>query len=200
MSLNNRHKKLSIDYVLKWKTCPNNPAYIAVLLNLLHLCLHLSLNCGSHWGSADDCTTISPPFFCVLHCPLGLQACPFPDIVFLPPLFLSASSSSLFNVPCKMVLAGPDERETCLYHFILCLFTMVRRLSSWDLIACWILVGNVVFVWDVWYLMVAPHFHGSYSALLWGSMSHNHTGHRKMNVTRECVSCIMKLTEVLLLF
>ena len=37
-----------------------------------------------------------PPFFSLLHCPLGLgelQACPFPDVVF-PPLPLSALSSS----------------------------------------------------------------------------------------------------------
>ena len=54
------------------------------------------------------------PFFPVLHCPLGLaelQACPFPDVVF-PPLSLSALSSSPFNVPGKMVLARPNERET----------------------------------------------------------------------------------------
>ena len=40
-----------------------------------------------------------PPFFPVLHCPLGLgelQACPFPDVVF-PPLSLSALSSSPFH-------------------------------------------------------------------------------------------------------
>ena len=40
-----------------------------------------------------------PPFFPVLHCPLGLsklQACPFPDVVFTP-LPLSALSSSPFH-------------------------------------------------------------------------------------------------------
>ena len=40
-----------------------------------------------------------PPFFSVLHCPLGLgelQACPFPDVV-LPPHFLSALFSSPFH-------------------------------------------------------------------------------------------------------
>ena len=44
-----------------------------------------------------------PPFFPVLHCPLGLgelQACPFPDVVF-PPLPLSALSSS----PLSLCLA-----------------------------------------------------------------------------------------------
>ena len=27
------------------------------------------------------------------------------------------------------------------------------------------LVGNIVFVWDAWYLVVAPYFHGLYSSL-----------------------------------
>ena len=55
-----------------------------------------------------------------------------------------------FTVPCAMVLAKPDERETCPYHFSLYLFTMVRR-SSCGPIARWILgndflVSNTVFV------------------------------------------------------
>ena len=66
-----------------------------------------------------------------------LQARPFPDVVFRP-LFLSALSSSPFTVPCKMVLARPDERETCHYHFSLHLFMMIRR-SLCGLFACWIL-------------------------------------------------------------
>ena len=32
---------------------------------------------------------------------------------------------SPFTLPCKMILARPDERETCPYHFNLCFFTMV---------------------------------------------------------------------------
>ena len=43
-----------------------------------------------------------------------------------------------FTVPCKMVLARPDERKTCPYHCSLRLFTMVRR-SSCGPTACWIL-------------------------------------------------------------
>ena len=37
-----------------------------------------------------------------------------------------------------MVLARPDEREACPYHFSLRLYTMVRR-SSCGPIVCWIL-------------------------------------------------------------
>ena len=43
-----------------------------------------------------------------------------------------------FTIPCKMVLARPDERETRPYNCSLRLFTMVRR-SSCCLIAYWIL-------------------------------------------------------------
>ena len=42
-----------------------------------------------------------------------------------------------FTVPYKMVLARPDEWETCPYHCSLHLFTIFR--SSCGPIACWIL-------------------------------------------------------------
>ena len=65
-------------------------------------------------GLSHSLTLSSNLFFC-LPC-------------FLPP----------FTVPCKMVLARPDEQDTCLYHCSLHLFTMVRR-SSCGLIISWIL-------------------------------------------------------------
>ena len=71
-----------------------------------------------------------------LHSTGELQACPFPGVVF-PPLPLPCLLPP-FTVPCKMVLARPDERETSPYHCSLRLFTMVRR-SSCGPIACWIL-------------------------------------------------------------
>ena len=43
-----------------------------------------------------------------------------------------------FTVPCKMVLARPDERETWPYYCSLRLFTIVRK-PSYGPIACWIL-------------------------------------------------------------
>ena len=45
---------------------------------------------------------------------------------------------SSFAVPCEMVLARPDGRETCPYRFSLRVFTIVRK-SSCGPIACWIL-------------------------------------------------------------
>ena len=93
-----------------------------------------------------------PPFFSVLYSSLGLgeiQACPFPGVLF-PPLFVPVVSSFPFTVPCKMTLARPDERETCPYHFCLCLFMMVRR-SSCGPVACWILVQTSTLVtWSLY--------------------------------------------------
>ena len=43
-----------------------------------------------------------------------------------------------FTVPCKMVLARPDEWETCPYHCSLHRFAMVRR-SLCSPVACWFL-------------------------------------------------------------
>ena len=58
---------------------------------------------------------------------------------------------SPLTVPCKMVLARPDERDTLPYHCSLRLFTMVRSsygpIAGW--ILAWILVGNMVFVTEM---------------------------------------------------
>ena len=122
--------------------------------------------------------------FPVLHCPLGLaelQAGPFPDVV-LPPLPLSALLLSPFTVPCKMVLARHNERETWSHHCSLCLFTMVWR-SSCGPIACWILARTPRW-WHSLCMrcMVScgstpfPRLVFFFVALLWGSMIHKHTG------------------------
>ena len=69
----------------------------------------------------------------------------FPDVIFQP-LFLSALPFPPFTVPGKRVLAKPDERETCLYHFSLRLFTVVRSSCGPLDLGTDFLVGNVVFV------------------------------------------------------
>ena len=45
-----------------------------------------------------------------------------------------------WTVPCRIVLASPDDRVTCPYHFSLRLFTVVKR-SSYGLMAFPILVS-----------------------------------------------------------
>ena len=114
--------------------------------------------------------------FSVIYCPLGLyqfQACPFSDVVF-PPLPLSALSFPPFAVPCKMVLARPDERETWPYHCSLRLFTMVMR-SSCGLIACWIMARTFSLVtWSLYEMRSIsstslPWLAFFFGVLLWGT-------------------------------
>ena len=111
---------------------------------LQKLCLlispHLSLNREGRWGTTDDFATS------FLHFPLFFTATwdlansrPVHSLILSSHLFLCLPCLLLpFSVPCKMVLARPDERETWPHHCSLRLFTMVRR-SSCGLTACWIL-------------------------------------------------------------
>ena len=102
--------------------------------------IHLSPNRHRHWGTTDDFTTN------FLH--FSLFSTALWDLANSRPVHSMRLASHLFfclpcllppfTVPCKMVLARPDEWETCQYHRNLRLFTMVVR-SSCGLIACWIL-------------------------------------------------------------
>ena len=102
---------------------------------------HLSLNRDGRWGTTDDFTnSFLHSFFSVSTSLWDLtNSKPVHSLMlsshlfFCPPCLLPA-----FTVPCKMVLARPDERETCPYHCSFRLFTIVRR-SSYGPIACWIL-------------------------------------------------------------
>ena len=104
---------------------------------------HQSLNCEGRWGTKDDFA------FSFLH--FSLFSTALWDLPNSRPVHSLMLSSHLFlclpcllppfTVPCKMVLARPDERETWPYHCSLRLLTIVRR-SSCGPIACWILARN----------------------------------------------------------
>ena len=126
--------------------------YIVLLLGLMtltlfqsHMCVtnllyHLSLNCEGCWGTTDD--------FAVSFLQFSLFSTALWDLANSRPAHSLLLSSHLFLclpcllppfiVPCKMVLARPDEGETWPYYCSLHLFTIVRR-SLCDPIACWIL-------------------------------------------------------------
>ena len=115
-------------------------AAFAVAMRLSHFSSHLSLNCESRWGTTGDFPTS------FLH--FSLFSTALWDLPNSRPVHSMMLSSHLFlclpclfppsTVPCKMVLARPDEWETWRCHCSLHLFTMVRR-SLCCPIACWIL-------------------------------------------------------------
>ena len=93
---------------------------------------HLSLNRVCRWGTTDDFATS------FLHSSLFFTA--FWDLANSRPGHSRMWSSYLFlflpcllspyTVPCKVVLARPDERETWLYHCSLRLFTICLLYTS----------------------------------------------------------------------
>ena len=92
------------------------------------------LTVGMVWAPQMTSQLVSSIFLC-----FPLPSRPVHSLMLLSYLFFCLPCLlSPFIVLCKVVLARPDEWETCPYHFSLRLFTVVRR--SWcGLIACWIL-------------------------------------------------------------
>ena len=97
---------------------------------------HLSRSLADHWGTTVDFT------ICFLY---SLWFSAFRSMLFHSrPVHSLMLSSHCFlclplhlppwTVPCRIVLASPDDRVTCPYHFSLRLFTEVRR-SSYGLMA-----------------------------------------------------------------
>ena len=116
-----------------------------------HHHLYLSFNREDRWCTTDDFTTS------FLH--LSLSSTALRDLAISWPVHTLMLSSHLFlclpcllssfTVPCNMVLARPDERETRPYHCSLRLFTIVR--SSCGPIACWILARTSLLVtWSLY--------------------------------------------------
>ena len=99
---------------------------------------------------------ISQPVSSIFSCsPLPSETCRTPGLS-IPwsclPASLSVCLLPSFTVPCKMVLAKPDEQETYPYHCSLHLF-MTVRMSLCGPIACWILAKTSSLVkWSL-YLM-----------------------------------------------
>ena len=118
----------------------NKWAHSIPAVNITHHYHHQSLNREGRWGTTDDFETS------FLHFSLFFTALwdlpnsrPVHSLMLPSHLFLCLTCLlPPFTVPCEMVLARPDERETWPYHSSLRLFTIVRR-SSCGPVACWIL-------------------------------------------------------------
>ena len=153
-----------------WHTCTPTPLTLQThmhALSLLHL--HLSLNHRGHWGTTDNFTTRFLHFF-LSPLPSGTWKTPGLSI---PWCCLSTPSSAcLVFFPLSPYLAlcfgqtwWMGDKSIPL-QFASVYDGQVFMWSDYlpDL-GTDFLVGNMVFVWDAWYLTVAPHFHDSYSSL-----------------------------------
>ena len=164
---------------------------------------HLSFNHEGRWCTTDDFATS------FLHFPLFSTALwdmpnsrPVQSLMLSSHLFLRLPCLfPPFTVPCEMVLARPDERETWQYHCSLRLFTMVR--SSCGPIACWILARtSSLITWSLYEMrsMLQQHLISMACILLLSPAVrvHDSQAYRKMDVTTERIIRILELREILL--
>ena len=108
--------------------------------------LHLSRDREGRGGTTVDFTTRFFHFFLFSTALWDLaNSRPVHSLMMSSHLFLCLPCLlSPFTVPCKVVLARPEDRETS-YHCCLRLLTMVRR-SLCGPIACWILARTLSLV------------------------------------------------------
>ena len=122
-----------------------------------------SLNVGGCWGTTDDVATIpfhpSLPSAAVSETlnPIPVHSLMLPSCLFCLPLLAP------FTVPCRIVLAMPEDLEMWPYHLSFIFFTMVRRSSSTP-VAFWILLRTslfgTVFVGNIQKSPIASHLKG----------------------------------------
>ena len=124
----------------------------AILSTQHHHHHHLSHYHQGRWGTTDDFATnfLNFPLFSTALWDLP-NSRPVHSLMLSSHHFLCLPCLlPRFTVPCMMVLARPDERETWPYHCSLCLFIIVRR-SSCGQIACWILAWTSLLVtWSLY--------------------------------------------------
>ena len=137
---------------------------ISYTYNLKHHYHHLSLNCEGCWGSTDDFATS------FLH--FSLFSTALWDLLNSRPvhsLMLSSLSSSPFHCALQ------DGFGQTWWTGDMTIPLQFASLYNGQEVLVWsnclldlgtdFLIGNMIFVWDALYLVVAPHFHGLYSSL-----------------------------------
>ena len=146
--------------------------------------LHLSLNRGHSWDTTDDFTSGFVHFSLFSTVLLDLvKSRPVHSLMLSSHLFLCLPClSPSFTVPCKVVLARLDERETCpyLYSLSTCGWLNYNGLCLWWLAESWWFTTLVPRDW----LSLSGHvFNGRWLAESQWLMSFviddwlNHSGH-----------------------
>ena len=109
-----------------------------------------------------------------------------------------------WTIPCRIVLASPDDRVACPYHFSLRLFTVVKR-SSYGPMAFPILAfTSSLVMWSLYEIPRSLQKHLISNACILLSMSavmvHNSHAYKNMDMARERISLILELMVMFLSF
>ena len=127
----------------EWQACLHLYTMIVCISHLISS--HLSLNCEGHWGTSDDFATSFLHSFIFSTALWNLtNSSPVHSLMLSSHLSLCLPCLlPHFTVPCKMVLARPDEWEARPYHCTLRLFKIVKRFvvqlpaGSWHELPRW---------------------------------------------------------------
>ena len=108
-----------------------------------------------------------------------------------------------WTVPCRIVLASPDDRVTCLYHFSLRLFTgqeVFIQPSAFPILA----VTSSLVMWSLYEILRNLRKHLLFSACILLSMSavmvHISHAYKNMDMARERISLTLELMVMFLSF
>ena len=165
----------------------------------------LSLSLADRWGTTVDFTTsfLHSSRFSAFRSMI-FHSRPVHSLMLSSHRFLCLPFRlSPWTVPCRIVLASPDDCVMCLYHFSLRLFTEVRR-SSYGPMAFPVLAFTPSLVmWSLYKIPRSLRKHLiSNACILSMSAVMVHVSHTYKNVdmARECISLILELMAMFLSF
>ena len=180
------------------------PTYVSSHVNDLFLS-YLSRSLADRWGTTVDFTTsfLHSSRFSAF-CSMMFHSRPVHSLMLSSHRFLCLPLLPPWTVPCRIVLASPDDRLTCPYHFSLRLFTAVRR-SSYGPMAFLILpFTSWLVMWSLHEIPRSLRKHLISSACILLSMSavtvHVSHAYKNMDMARERISLILELMAMFLSF
>ena len=181
---------------------------IIIIPNWNHLLIlsYLSRSLAGCWGTIVDFTTS------FLH---SLQFSAFRSMMFHSrPVHSLMLSSHRFlclplslppsTVPCRIVLANPDDRVTRPYHFSLRLFTAVRKSSYGPMVFLILAFTSSLVMWSLYEIPRSLQKHLISNACILLSMSavmvHDSHAYKNMDMARERISLILEVMAMFLSF
>ena len=167
---------------------------------------YLSRSLADRWGTTVDFTTsfLHSSWFSAFHSTI-FHSRPVHSLMLSSYRFLCLPLRlPPWTVPCRIVLACPDDRVTCPYHFSLRLFTEVRR-SSYSPVAFPILAfTSSLVIWSLYKIPRSLQKHLISSACMLLSMSavmvHVSHAYKDMDMAWEHISLILELMAMFLSF
>ena len=135
--------------------------------------LHPSHSLADCWGTTVDFTTSSLHFlwFSAFHS-MVFHSRPVHSLMLSSHCFLCLPLRlPPWTVPCRIVLANPDDLVMCLYHFRLRLFTEVRRSSYGPMAFAILAFTSSMVMWSLYEIQRSLRKHFISNACILLSMS-----------------------------